>query len=87
MNLDKSSVVFSRNVTAEDKDQVLRVLGMRGASRLGKYLGLDVDIGLSKKGTFEFVTRKVEARLNGWAEQLLSQSGKEVLLTSVRQRK
>nr|XP_028952588.1 uncharacterized protein LOC103432147 [Malus domestica] len=45
--------------------------------------GQSVDFGHSKKVVFEEVRDKLESRLAGWAEQFLSQAGKEVLVKAV----
>ncbi|KAM2204787.1 hypothetical protein ACFX1S_024390 [Malus domestica] len=44
---------------------------------------MEVDFGHSKKVVFEEVRDKLESRLAGWAEQFLSQAGKEVLVKAV----
>ncbi|XP_071933651.1 uncharacterized protein [Coffea arabica] len=83
VNVEKSSLFFSRNVGSRMKKGVMRKLqGMRLAQH-SKYLGLPLPIGRSKRQAFEFIRNKAMERLHGWKEQLLSQAGKEVLLKSV----
>ncbi|CAN6715719.1 unnamed protein product [Malus baccata var. baccata] len=41
------------------------------------------DFGHSKKAVFAEIRDKIEARMSGWAEQYLSQAGKEILVKSV----
>ncbi|XP_027158016.1 uncharacterized protein LOC113759637 [Coffea eugenioides] len=83
VNVEKSSLFFSRNVGSRMKEGVMRKLqGMRLAQH-SKYLGLPLPIGRSKRQAFEFIRNKAMERLHGWKEQLLSQAGKEVLLKSV----
>ncbi|XP_071912962.1 uncharacterized protein [Coffea arabica] len=83
INMEKSSLFFSRNVVHRYKAGVLRELqGMKEAQQ-SRYLGLPLVIGRSKRQTFDFVKQKTLGRLEGWKEKLLSQAGKEVLLKSV----
>ncbi|KAM1022440.1 hypothetical protein ACFX2A_044452 [Malus domestica] len=49
----------------------------------GKYLGLQANFGHSKKAVFAEIRDKIEARMSGWAEQFLSQAGKEILVKTV----
>ncbi|CAN6571798.1 unnamed protein product [Malus baccata var. baccata] len=41
------------------------------------------DFGISKKAVFEEVRERIESRMAGWAEQFLSQAGKEILIKAV----
>ncbi|TQD69318.1 hypothetical protein C1H46_045149 [Malus baccata] len=59
------------------------VLNIKHQEGFGKYFGLQADFGASKKKVFEEVRNRVDERVNGWAEQFLSQAGKEVLIKSV----
>ena len=83
INIEKSSIFFSRNVKEVHKRRVLAELqGMRQVLQ-SKYLGLPLVIGRSKRQVFEFIRQKTTARLTGWKEKLLSHAGKEILLKSV----
>lgn len=48
-----------------------------------KFLGLPADIPRSKHQIFFFIKVRVANKIAGWKEQLLSKSGKEVLIKSV----
>jgi hypothetical protein len=50
-----------------------------------KYLGLPAIVGRAKIRTFAGIVGRVRAKLNGWKEKFLSQSGKEILLKAVIQ--
>ena len=50
---------------------------------LGSTLGCKLILVCKKKAIFEHVRDKLEGRLAGWAEQFLSQAGKEVLVKAV----
>ncbi|CAN6703649.1 unnamed protein product [Malus baccata var. baccata] len=60
-----------------------RTMGIQCKSGFGRYLGLQSDFGHSKRVVFEEVRDRLESRLAGWAEQFLSQAGKEVLVKAV----
>jgi len=51
----------------------------------GKYLGIPSDWGRSKKDMFSWVMGRVNKKLEGWKESLLSKGGKEILLKTVVQ--
>jgi hypothetical protein len=48
INVDKSSIVFSKNTPRRDIDQMMSMLGVRCEGRNGKYLGLPVYVGKSR---------------------------------------
>ncbi|GAA0168567.1 hypothetical protein LIER_23254 [Lithospermum erythrorhizon] len=83
INLSKSSVSFEKSSSVESHQKVLPVLGMREVVDQGKYLGLPLHIGWSKREVFRYITEKVDSRLKGWRGKLLSQSGKEIMIKSV----
>ncbi|XP_071928203.1 uncharacterized protein [Coffea arabica] len=68
INVEKSSLFFSRNMSNRQREGVMREL--QGIKR-------------SKRQVFDFIRQKTIARLKGWKQKLLSQAGKEVLLKSV----
>ncbi|CAN6698380.1 unnamed protein product [Malus baccata var. baccata] len=83
INLDKSSVFFGANTPKCRKAKIVASLGIQCKQGFGKYLGLQADFGHSKKAVFAEIRDKIEARMSGWAEQYLSQAGKEILVKSV----
>lgn len=50
-----------------------------------KYLGLPLVLGQSKKGFFEEIQSRIDKRIQGWKERLLSKAGQEVLIKSIAQ--
>ncbi|XP_027108907.1 uncharacterized protein [Coffea arabica] len=69
INIEKSSIFFSKNVPTGERLKVLeRVRGMKKVKQ-SRYLGLPLE--------------KVIRRISGWKEKLLSMAGKKMLLKSV----
>ena len=46
-------------------------------------LGMCIDVGHSKNGTFKYLRDRVGEKVHGWVEKLLSATCKEVLIKSV----
>ena len=49
------------------------------------YLGLPLLVGRSKKNTFRALKERLDNKLSGWKEKLLSQAGKEILIKAMAQ--
>ena len=85
INIDKSSIFFSPNISQKLKDEILNILGPMNDSRHTKYLGLLSIIGQSKKLVFAEIKEKVCKKLASWKGKLLSLGSKEVLIKAVAQ--
>ncbi|CAN6724151.1 unnamed protein product [Malus baccata var. baccata] len=83
INLNKSSVFFGANTSKKMRANIVDSLMIQSKQGFGKYLGLQADFGHSKKAVFAEIRDKIEARMSGWAEQFLSQAGKEILVKNV----
>ena len=83
VNLSKSSVAFSRNITEVDAQLLADCLGMERVDYHDCYLGLPVFISRSKKDTFAYIKDWMWKKLNGWRGSLLSSAGKEILIKVV----
>ncbi|KAL0448321.1 UNVERIFIED_CONTAM: putative mitochondrial protein [Sesamum latifolium] len=53
VNLDKSEIAFSCNTPEQQKEDLVRILGVRVVERHTKYLGLPALVGRSKKAIFQ----------------------------------
>lgn len=53
--------------------------------KTGSYLGIPSDWGRTKKQMFSWILARVEKKLEGWKEKLISKAGKEVLIKTVVQ--
>ncbi|KAM1344713.1 hypothetical protein ACFX2H_033973 [Malus domestica] len=83
LNLSKSSIFFGSKTPNRTRLEIGRTMGIQCKVGFGKYLGLQADFGHSKKAVFEEVRDSLETRMTGWAEQFLSQAGKETLVKAV----
>ncbi|XP_071923063.1 uncharacterized protein [Coffea arabica] len=83
INIEKSAVLFSRNTSQANKQDVLQTLGNIQHVSQAKYLGLPMVIRRSKNSTFRFLKDKMTSKLQGWKGKMLSNAGKEVLLKSM----
>ncbi|CAM8885121.1 unnamed protein product [Rhodiola kirilowii] len=85
VNVTKSEICFSRNVSTDLKKGICDELGMRQVSSFSKYLGLPVVFSNNKTDIFKFVVERMWQKVQGWKEQTLSMAGKETLIKSVLQ--
>ncbi|XP_074314569.1 uncharacterized protein LOC141649788 [Silene latifolia] len=83
VNLDKTTVSFSRGVTVERQSVIASRLGVTVVEEHHRYLGLPTVIGRSKKVLTDILRDKLSKCLQGWRGKILSRAGKEVLLKAV----
>nr|XP_027071881.1 uncharacterized protein LOC113696703 [Coffea arabica] len=83
VNLDKSSVFFSKNVTEATKEGVCAELGSIQPVSQGKYLGLPMVITRTKKQLFGYIKDNIKRRMQSWKNKLLSSAGKEILIKAI----
>ncbi|CAL1397819.1 unnamed protein product [Linum trigynum] len=83
VNLDKSAVCFSKNVTLPDQEFLAAVLGVGAVGVHDKYLGLPTLFARSKMATFRYLEEKLLERLKGWKQRTLSWAAKETLIKSI----
>ena len=85
INADKFSIFFSNNTSDDRRCEVLNILGPMQDTRYKKYLSLPSIIGKSKVEIFNEIKEKVERKLLGWKEKLLSVGGREILIKAIAQ--
>jgi len=85
INLDKSEMVFSPNVTSYFKKSIQEHLPVKISENLHKYLGMSINFGRSKEQHFQFIMDKIWKKLKGWKEKNLSFEGRGVLIRAVAQ--
>lgn len=85
INLQKSSVVFSKNVLWETKNSLSAILGVPCVEEHGLYLGLPIHVGRSKTAIFAYLKERLSKKLISWRTKILSSAGKEILIKAVAQ--
>ena len=63
INLEKSLVYFSSNTSADQKQDIQRILGVQKVSRFDSYLGLPTLIGRTKYHTFSYLKDRIWKKL------------------------
>jgi len=85
VNLNKTSVFFSRNTKLSRRQEILSFSGLSETYGIESYLGLPCFVGRSRNQAFQFIKEKIWKKLNNWKNVFLSQAGREVLLKAVIQ--
>lgn len=77
--------MFGKEVAAQAKEGVKRILGINKEGGMGTYLGLPEKIHGSKGQVFAFVQDRLNSKINSWSANFLSRGWKEILIKSVAQ--
>jgi hypothetical protein len=85
INLDKSSIFFSKRCPGGIKQELKLILNVQNESLNEKYLGMPSNVGRSTNGAFKFLKDRIWKRIQGWMEKCLSAGGKDILIKSVVQ--
>jgi hypothetical protein len=85
LNKEKTSIFFSRNTSAEKREEITRLSGLQATEKYEKYLGLPTLVGKSRVKAFKSIQDRVWNKLQNWKVKFLSQAGKEILLKAVVQ--
>ena len=76
----KSKVYFSLNVDEGTREELNGVLRFASTPGLGRYLGIPIKQLGSSTQDFNFILDRVKQKLAGWKENLLSLTGKAILI-------
>jgi hypothetical protein len=85
INLSKSEVFFSRNISRVAQADLSNLMGVRHVLGTRTYLGMPSMVGRSKKATFAYIKDRIWRKINSWRSRPLSKAGKEVMIKSVLQ--
>lgn len=85
LNKDKTSLFFSRNTPHDTQEDIKNRFRAEVIRQHETYLSLPSLVGRSKQNTFRPLKEKLDNKLFGWKEKLLSQTRKEVLIKAVTQ--
>jgi hypothetical protein len=85
INLDKSSIFFSKRCPEVVKQEPKTILNVQNESLSEKYLGMPSSVGRSTNGAFKYLKDRIWKWIQEWLEQCLSAGGKDVLIKLVVQ--
>uniref|UniRef100_A0A8I7B954 Reverse transcriptase domain-containing protein n=1 Tax=Hordeum vulgare subsp. vulgare TaxID=112509 RepID=A0A8I7B954_HORVV len=85
VNVDKTSIMFSKNTNIHEKKGMMSKLGLSRESWNERYLGLPVYLGQSRIKVFSYLKDRVWHKIQGWKEKMLSKAGKEILIKACAQ--
>ena len=80
VNKSKSRILFSPNVARRRRRRLCNKMGIYETSDLGRYLGFPLLQQGRNSNAFNFVAKKIQAKLAGWKSRLLSRAGRLVLV-------
>ncbi|XP_040949964.1 uncharacterized protein [Gossypium hirsutum] len=72
VNFDKSTVVFSKNTSEEEKQTVVNLLGVRSSNEPERYLGLPNMVGKRKKEAFQNLKDSLKKRIDNWSTKFIT---------------
>lgn len=76
VNVDKSSVFFSRNASIDLKQELCSKLHFVEAGENNSYLDLPSLITRNKSAVFGYIKEKLQDRIEGWDKKQLSRGAK-----------
>ncbi|GLT31849.1 hypothetical protein SLA2020_065570 [Shorea laevis] len=83
LNLSKSKLFVSPNVQRHLANSYSTTCGIPLTNDLGIYLGVPILHGRSKSSTYRYILEKMQLKLAGWKQNLLSLAGRRTLVQSV----
>ena len=72
LNRDKTSLFFSNNIPHDIQDDIKFYFGAKVIKQHETYLGLSSLVGKSKCNTFRNLKERLDNKLAGWKEKMLS---------------
>jgi hypothetical protein len=85
INLEKSSVFFSKGYPEVTHDIIKNKLNVQNVSLSEKYRGMPSDVGHSVNVASKYLRDWVWKQVQGWMELLLLAGGKDILIKAVAQ--
>ncbi|PNY17666.1 ribonuclease H [Trifolium pratense] len=85
ISMEKTSILFSRNVSRLTRDSLISLSGFSETFNLGKYLSIPLLGHAPRPRDFQYIVDKVKAKLSGWKGKHLSFAGRVTLFKAVIQ--
>ena len=85
LNRAKTSLYFNSNTAIEIQEEMKNRFRAQVIKQHEKYLGLPSLVGKNRKNSLKGIKEKLEKKLAGWKEKLLSKVGKKILIKVVAQ--
>lgn len=85
INLNKSGIFFNRGCPESLRRNIASMLRVPVIDKIGKHLGIPSNWGQTKKQMFAWILARVNMKLEGWKEKLISKAGKETLIKTIVQ--
>lgn len=85
MNEENIALLFRHNTTQDIQDTIKNRFGAEIIQQHETYLGLPSLVGKNKCNTFWHLKERLDNKLSGWKEKLLSHVEKEILIKAVAQ--
>lgn len=83
VNIEKSGVLFSRNIVSTKAASLRSTLGLKAINKDALYLGLPMTVGRSKLVAFGSILDKMSSKVLGWKSKMLSFAGRATLIKAV----
>ncbi|KAL6216407.1 hypothetical protein ACLB2K_009630 [Fragaria x ananassa] len=77
INLDKSSLYFSKNTSTATRTNLFNILGIKHKSTIGKYLEINNIVFWNDPSNTKDLLLKISNRLGGWKKATLSRAGRK----------
>jgi len=82
INYHKSSLIFSKNTRACDKQTVAGIFNIPHSAAIGKYLGCSIFMGRPNTNHFHPLITKALSKLDNWKAKCFSKAGRVTLIQS-----
>lgn len=84
LNMAKTFLFFSSNTANDIQEDIKLRFGAQIIHQYQKYLGLPTLVERNRRNTFHELKEKLNKKLAGWKEKMLSKAGKEVLIKAAQ---
>jgi hypothetical protein len=80
---EKTSIMFSKNVCSQLREELVLLSGFNETPSLGKYLGVPLVGRAPRRSDYNYLINQVKSKLSAWKAKQLSFAGRVTLLKAV----